>query len=54
LDKRLKNADYLKKEANNILKFEYAVNSLTFEDLPNVTKKYLTQGHITGIHSLEK
>ncbi|WP_179376179.1 M16 family metallopeptidase [Winogradskyella wichelsiae] len=50
---QLKNADYLKKDAHNILKFEDAVNSLTLVDLHNVAKKYLTQGHITGIHNPE-
>ncbi|WP_179316990.1 M16 family metallopeptidase [Winogradskyella undariae] len=51
---QLKNADYLKKDAEDILKFEDAVNSLTVEDLHSVAKKYLTQGHITGIHNPEK
>ncbi|WP_246288529.1 M16 family metallopeptidase [Winogradskyella costae] len=51
---QLKNADYLKKDAHNILKFEDAVNSLTVADLHNVAKKYLTQGYITGIHNPEK
>ncbi|WP_179018674.1 M16 family metallopeptidase [Winogradskyella forsetii] len=51
---QLKNADYRKKDAHNILKFEEAVNSLTVADLHNVAKKYLTQGHITGIHNPEK
>ncbi|SDH89189.1 M16 family metallopeptidase [Winogradskyella thalassocola] len=51
---QLKNADYLKKDAHNILKFEDAVNSLTVADLHDVAKKYLTQGYITGIHNPEK
>ena len=51
---QLKNADYLKKDAHNILKFEEAVNSLTVSDLHKAAKKYLTQGHITGIHNPEK
>ena len=51
---QLKNADYLKKDAHNILKFEEAVNGLTVADLHNVAKKYLTQGYITGIHNPEK
>ena len=51
---QLKNADYLKKDAQNILKFEDAVNSLTVADLHDVAKKYLTKGHITGIHNPEK
>lgn len=50
----LKNADYLKKDAKNILKFEEAVNSLTVKDLHAAAKKYLTQGYITGIHNPEK
>ncbi|WP_178984798.1 M16 family metallopeptidase [Winogradskyella helgolandensis] len=51
---QLKNADYLKKDAHNILKFEEAVNSLTVADLHDAAKKYLTQGYITGIHNPEK
>ncbi|MBU2929503.1 M16 family metallopeptidase [Winogradskyella psychrotolerans] len=51
---QLKNADYLKKDAHNILKFEEAVNSLTVADLHGVAKKYLTQGYITGIHNPEQ
>ena len=51
---QLKDADYLKKDAQNILKFEDAVNSLTVADLHDVAKKYLTKGHITGIHNPEK
>lgn len=52
--RQLKNADYLKKDAQNIIKFEESVNSLTVTDLHNAAKKYLTQGHITGIHNPEK
>jgi len=52
--RQLKNADYLKKDAHNILKFEDAVNSLTVNDLQDVAKKYLTQGYIVGIHNPEK
>ncbi|WP_179348673.1 M16 family metallopeptidase [Winogradskyella pacifica] len=51
---QLKNADYLKKDAHNILKFEDAVNSLTVADLHSAAKKYLTQGYITGIHNPEQ
>lgn len=50
----LKNADYMKKDAHNILKFEEAVKSLTVADLQNVAKKYLTQGYIIGIHNPEQ
>ncbi len=51
---QLKNADYLKKDAHEILEFEEGVNSLTVDDLHKAAKKYLTQGHITGIHNPEK
>lgn len=52
--RQLKDADYLKKDAQKILNFEEAVNNLTVADLHQVAKKYLTQGHITGIHNPEK
>ena len=51
---QLKDADYQKKDAENILKFEEAVNSLTAKDLQDVAKKYLTQGYIIGIHNPEQ
>lgn len=51
---QLKDADYRKKDAHNILNFEEAINSLTVADLHSAAKKYLTQGHITGIHNPEK
>lgn len=51
---QLKNADYLKKDAHNILNFEEAISSLTVADLHNAAKKYLTQGYITGIHNPEQ
>lgn len=51
---QLKDADYRNKNAENILKYEEAVNSLTVEDLHKVAKKYLTQGYIVGIHNPEK
>ncbi|MEP5255187.1 MAG: insulinase family protein [Winogradskyella arenosi] len=52
--RQLKDADYRKKDAQKILNFEEAVNNLTVADLHQVAKKYLTQGHITGIHNPEK
>ena len=51
---QLKDADYQKKDAENILKFEKAVNSLTAKDLQDVAKKHLTQGYIIGIHNPEQ
>ncbi len=52
--RQLRDADYQKKDAHNILKFEKAVNSLTVEDLHKVAKKYLTQDYIVGIHNPEQ
>ena len=51
---QLKNADYRKKDAHDILKFEQNVNNITVKDLHNVAKKYLTQGYILGIHNPEQ
>jgi len=50
----LKDADYQKKDANNIMSYNDFISSITKDDIQNVAKKYLTNGYILGIHNPEK
>lgn len=50
----LSNTDYMERNPNRTLKFEASVNEVTAKDIQNVAQKYLTKGHILGIHNPEK
>ncbi|WP_298520252.1 pitrilysin family protein [uncultured Kordia sp.] len=50
----LDTTDYIKRDANRILKFEDSVNEITAKDIQNIAKKYLTKDYILGIHNPEK
>ena len=50
----IKNIDYQKNDADNVLSFEDRVNALTTKDIQNVAKKYLANGYILGVLNPEK
>ncbi|TXD85083.1 insulinase family protein [Subsaximicrobium wynnwilliamsii] len=49
----LKNADYLKKDANKLMDYNKNVEGLTTEYLHEVAKKYLSGDYLVGIHNPE-
>ena len=49
----LKDADYLKKDANKLMDYEKNVKDLSVEYLHEVAKKYLSGDYLVGIHNPE-